>query len=175
MFHTGGKQGEVSAMEHGEVFQRDIPAILEADRFVAYTRQAAFFAGQSFAVDQSRTADGDVFQTDSPDQGVLPVAVTEVLVFIMLIGFRHVVSFVLFRKGCDDACALFQIEVDITFQPDRITGIFSGRQVYGTSAFLCGSFDGTVDGGRVNSLSVRFCSEVSDVIDCCLHIQATGQ
>lgn len=47
-------------MEHGEVFQRDVPAILEADRFVAYTRQAAFFAGQSFAVDQSRTADGDV-------------------------------------------------------------------------------------------------------------------
>ena len=102
-------------MEHGEVFQRDVPAILEADRFVAYSRQAAFFAGQSFAVDQSRTADGDVFQTDSPDQGVLPVTVTEVLVFIMLIRFRRVVSFVLSRKGGDDACALFQIEMDITF------------------------------------------------------------
>ena len=52
VLYTGGKQGEVSAMEHGEVFQRDVPAILEADRFVAYTRQAAFFAGQSFAVDR---------------------------------------------------------------------------------------------------------------------------
>ena len=175
VLYTGGKQGEVSAMEHGEVFQRDVPAILEADRFVAYTRQAAFFAGQSFAVDQSRTADGDVFQTDSPDQGVLPVAVPEVLVFIMLIRFRRVVSFVLSRKGGDDACALFQLEMDVTFQPDGITGIFSGRQVYGTSTFLCGSFDGTVDGGRINRLSVCFCSEISDVIDCCLHKQATGQ
>ena len=125
-----------------------------SDRFVAYTRQAAFFAGQSFAVDQSRTADGDVFQTDSPDQGVLPVAVTEDLVFIMFIRFRRVVSFVLSRKGGDDACALFQIEMDVAFQPDGITGIFSGRQIYGTSAFLCGSFDGTVDGGRINRLSV---------------------
>ena len=73
-------------MEHGEVFQRDVPAILEADRFVAYSRQAAFFAGQSFAVDQSRTADGDVFQTDSPDQGVLPVTVTEVWYLLCSLG-----------------------------------------------------------------------------------------
>ena len=175
VLYTSGKQGEVSAMEHGEVFQRDVPAILETDRFVAYTRQAAFFASQSFAVDQSRTADGDVFQADSPDQGVLPVAVTEVLVFIMLIRFRQVVSFVLSRKGGDEACTLFQIEVDVTFQPDGITGIFSGRQVYGTSTFLCGSFDGTVDGGRINRLSVCFCSEIPDIIDCCLHKQATGQ
>ena len=40
VLYTGGKQGEVSAMEHGEVFQCDIPAILEADRFVdVYKRQ----------------------------------------------------------------------------------------------------------------------------------------
>lgn len=162
-------------MEHGEIFQRDIPAVFEADSFVAYSRQTAFFTGQSLAIDQSRTADGDIFQTDSPDERVLPVTVSEVLIFIMLVGLCQVISFLLARESGDDACALFQIEMDVAFQPDGITGIFSGRKIYGASAVLCRGFDGTVDGGRVNSLSVRFCSEVSDVVGCCLQIQATGQ
>ena len=115
-------------MEHGEIFQRDIPAVFEADSFVAYSRQTAFFTGQSLAIDQSRTADGDIFQTDSPDERVLPVTVSEVLIFIMLVGLCQVISFLLARESGDDACALFQIEMDVAFQPDGITGIFSGRK-----------------------------------------------
>ena len=34
----------------------------------AYTGQAAFLTGESFAINQSRSADGDVFQTDSPNK-----------------------------------------------------------------------------------------------------------
>ena len=66
--YSCSQQTEMTAMQQREVFQCHVLAEFQADGFIAYTGQTAFLTGESFAINQSRSADGDVFQTDSPDK-----------------------------------------------------------------------------------------------------------
>ena len=66
--YSCSQQAEMTAMQQREVFQCHVLAEFQADGFIAYTGQTAFLTGESFAINQSRSADGDVFQTDSPDK-----------------------------------------------------------------------------------------------------------
>ena len=43
------------------------------------------------------------------------MTVSEILVFVMFIGFGYIISFLFTGKGGKDACALFQIQMNVTF------------------------------------------------------------
>ncbi len=75
------------AVENREIAQRDVAAILQADRFVADAR--VFRLGprtpapaESFAPDQSRSENRNIVEAFAPEQAVVKVAVPEILIVV---------------------------------------------------------------------------------------------
>ena len=92
-----GQDGEMTAVQNGEIPQRDVAAILQADGLVGYSwilrlqsRARAFT--QALAPDEPRSEDSDVVKILAPDQAVAPVAVAVVLILPPLVRFRWIVS-----------------------------------------------------------------------------------
>ena len=116
-------------------------------------------------------ADNNVFQSDAPDERVLPVAVAEILVAVVFVGFRFVIAFGSCGEGGCNHGALFHLQMDVAGQSDGVAGIVASGQVDGTSAIGGCFLDGTVDSGAVYSLSVGFGTVAFYIIyvglDCC--------
>src|SRR5574344_948009 len=55
VFHPGGQEGKVTAMQHGEVLNIDVYTFLEGDGFVARPDNAAFFTRKAIAIDRAIT------------------------------------------------------------------------------------------------------------------------
>ena len=100
------------------------------------------------------------------------MAVTEVLITVVRIGFGGVIAFGLCGEGGDEAGALLQIQMDVAFQADAVSGVFSGRQIDSSTSGLGGGFDGTVDGRRVDGAAVGFGSEIFHIIEGSLEAEA---
>ena len=138
--HAREQQGEVTAVEQADPLDGHVPALLEGDGLVGLGdgALAAQAAGQGVrAVDQAH----------APDQGILPVAVAEVLVHIPLVGLRNVVA--LFGRGLGrlDDGALVQAEGDVVLEPDGIAAIDTGGEIDDAAALGGSRLDGGVDGG----------------------------
>ena len=66
--HPSGQQRKVSALNHAQVAEHNVAALLQGDGFVAYARAPVAFSGQPFAYDVARPADGDVVEPYAPYQ-----------------------------------------------------------------------------------------------------------
>ena len=110
----------MSAIEDGEIAQRDIAGEFEGDGLVG----AAISAGQSLAADQSAANDGNIFKTLAPDEAVVKVAVAEILELFKLIGLGGVVSCRV--GGCFDARAVLELQRDVAAQANRSGQVGSG-------------------------------------------------
>src|SRR3989442_10087087 len=144
---AGRENGEVPAVQDGDVANNDVAAEPEADRFISpagpngvarvgITEWRLWFAGariiqrvdlflrarlraaahQSTAPDTTRTENGNVLEVLAPNQTVVPVTVTEILISIPLIWLRRIVRDAFARLCRDNRRTLIEVERDIAFQ-----------------------------------------------------------
>src|ERR1700748_3341233 len=73
-------------------------AVLEGNRFIGHTweggnRTLKLAATDSLPPYEARAANGHIFQSFSPDQAIVPVTVSEILIFLpRLVVFREIVT-----------------------------------------------------------------------------------
>ena len=163
----------MAAAEHGQIFQCNILAFFQTDGFIAYSVASAFFACQSFSVNFSRTTDCNILQVNSPDKGIFPVAVSEILEAVMRIRLCLVISLFGCRESGHNCSALFQIQMNLVGKPDGIAGILSCGNIYCSTSFAGSLHDSLVDSLRINVLSVAYGSKIFYVIDFCLQYVCT--
>ena len=91
---ASGQDGEMPAVQDGEIAQGHVAAILQADGFVTNSgrQRVAISAAQALAPNQALTFDGNVFQIFAPDQAVVPVAVAKVLKLVPGIGLGRIIA-----------------------------------------------------------------------------------
>jgi len=154
----------VAALQHRDILQCHVLAELEADRLVAHAYQAALLAREPLAVDQARARDRDILQSDAPDERIFPVAVAEILVFVVLVRLGLVVTLALGGEGGYDLCPLFEVEVDVALEANRVAGILAGGEVDRATAGCGGLLDGAVNGGRVDGHAIGFGAVVLHIV-----------
>src|SRR6185369_3772272 len=75
---------------------------------------------QTLAVNQTWSNNADGLQANAPDQAVLPVTVSKVLVHVPLIGLGQIVSnFSRDNVGGKDRRAVLELQRDVAAQTDR--------------------------------------------------------
>src|ERR1019366_6864161 len=89
------QNAEVAAVENRKIAQQHVVTVLQADGFVAHSRNVgiralAGTAAQTFTPDTARSDDGDVFDLFAPEQAVAEMAVAEILVHVPLIGLGEI-------------------------------------------------------------------------------------
>ena len=119
-----GRDGEYpkpAPVKHGEVPQGDIPAVFEGNGLVGHAgRGLVIVLGimpQGLALDQAWALDRDVFQGFAPDQGIVPMTVTVVLVgalVLLRVGLGLVVGGLVLGGG-DDRTRV-QVEDGVTLK-----------------------------------------------------------
>ena len=85
----------MSAVQDGNIAQRHIATILQADRLVAHAGRkdvVSRASAQAFAPDQPRPNDGYIVDRFAPEQAVVPVTVAEVLELVPVVGLGRVIS-----------------------------------------------------------------------------------
>ena len=85
-------------------------------------------AREARPVDAPRPDDRHVLEADAPDQAVLPVAVAEVLVEVVLVRLRRVVASPLRRRlRREQRGARAELERDVALQADRVARVGARR------------------------------------------------
>ena len=129
-----------------------------------FRARLAAASDQSLSPNPSWSKYGDVFQVLAPDQAVVPVAVTEVLILIPLVWFGRIVFAVaIARIGGENRRALIEIKSDIAFQTDRKRAIGARSKKDGATARRRCRVDGFVYSGAVESFSIALSAELSHV------------
>src|SRR5262249_31599078 len=145
---AGGQDGEVTSMQNRNIADQDIGGELETDRFGSAAIRYGVRAHKSLAPDQAGTNDRNVNESFAPDQAVVKMAVSEILIFVPWVRFRRIVRSVIGRRiGGNDSCSLIEIERDVAFQTDRKTQIRSGRKTDGSATGSCTLIHGLVNRG----------------------------
>ena len=97
-------------MQKGNVANRDVAAILQADGFVAHARAGfASAARQPLAPDQAGTQDRYIVQPFAPNQSVVPMAVAEVLILVPGVRLGRVITPALAIFGGQDRRAMIEV------------------------------------------------------------------
>jgi len=162
--HAGGQNGEVAAMQDGEIAQGDVVAIFQADGFIADAggeRRVAGAAAETFAPDQSVAQDGKIVDVFAPDEAVVPVAVAEVLISIPGIGLGGIVAAGAgsWGIGGEDGRARTEKKIHVAAQVDGETEIRTARKDDRASAGSRRGVNRPVNGGSVGRFTVAFGSE----------------
>jgi len=89
---AGEQEAKVAAFEDGKIAKDDVVAVLESDGLIAYAgllsdKRAALVLlrpaiGEAFAPDEAGAGDADVMEVFAPEQRVVPVVVSVVLIGI---------------------------------------------------------------------------------------------
>ena len=119
---------------------------------------------EAFAPDRSRPENGNIRQVLAPDQTVVPMAVTEILILIPLVWLRRIVLRTIGGRRRDDRRALIEIERDVAFEMNRHRQIISSREVNRAATRRGCGVDRLIDCGRVKRLAVTSSTEGFDVI-----------
>ena len=171
----------------GDVADGDVAAQLQGNGFIACAyRTALHVAGlfgimlrQSLTVNHAVTSDVDVLLPFGPDQRVVEISMSTILILRKATERLALVVRLHFCRGSQNLRASHQVQVYITLQPDASTEIRSCRQQNLSAAIPCGCFYRFVDGHMVKSLAITLGPIVTHVIDtryCSLHAQnAQGQ
>ena len=168
---AGREDREVPAVQDRDVTQRDVAAVLERDRLVGdagllgdRSRPVAFT--QAPTPDQAGTENRDVVEILAPDQAVVPVAVTEVLIGVEGVRLGLVIAIGGSGRqwvGRDQSCALVQIEADVTAQMHRMGQIVAGRKMDAAAPGRRRGIDRTIDRDGIERLTVADGAIVPDV------------
>ena len=176
--HAREQQGEVAAVEQADPLDGHVLALLEGDGLVGLGdgTLAAQAAGEGVrAVDQALAFELEVLQADAPDQGILPVAVAEILVHVPLVGLCDVIALLGRGLGRLDDGALVQAKGDVVLEADGIAAVDAGGEIDHPAALGGSGVDGGVDGGRVDMDAVADRAEITHVVHLGLQGQRSGQ
>src|SRR5215467_12349170 len=99
----------------------------------------------------------------APDQTVVPMRVSEILVIIPFIRLRRIVFSRRCRVGGDDDRALIEIKLDVALQPNGRGEIVSGRKENGPAAGGCRLLDRFVNRVAVELFAVTLGAKSADV------------
>ena len=152
----------MAAVEHAEIAQQHVAAVLQADGLVAHAGllgpgACAGASAQAFAPDASGAGDGDVLQAFAPHQAVAPVAVAIVLILAPFVGLRKVVASAgAFGRGIGryDGRAHIQIQGDIAHQVNGMAQVAARGEEHGSAAGRGRGLDALVDGRCVKGRAV---------------------
>ena len=167
VIHTGEQHGEVAAAQESQVTDGDLLAVTQGQGLVRL-RHTVVSASRSATrkdigtIDQTFSLEGDVVEVFAPEQGVVPMAVTEVLV-MRVIGFGRVIALGFGDGSGLEHCALFDTQGDIALQMDGIAEIGSLAQHHPTPTLTGHAFNGGIDGRRVNVFAITHCANFFDV------------
>ncbi len=92
------------------------------------------------------------------------MAVPEVLIHVPLIGLGHVEAACRRGVGGDQRCAMFQMERDVAFQPDRVRQILTRGEHDGPAAGSRRSFNRLIDRIGVERFAIALRAMVSDIV-----------
>jgi len=153
---------------HRDVLDKDISTELQRDDLVACPGTSPVLAVQpSAAVDHTRTQNGNILQVLAPDQAVMPVAVAEILVAILVapgIWFGGIVSGVPCRLCGHDYGSLTQVKCDIAFEMYGIAQVLACREVDGSASAGSRRIDRPVDRGSIERSTVARCPVFGNVV-----------
>ena len=186
---ASGEDSKMSGAIDGDIADGDIAAGFEADGLVADAEGIGVgHAGESDAVDGSGAGDGDVGEVLAPDQAVVPMAVSEILIGAGgVVGLGEIVGGAGgpgSGRGCgeccraasaaavsdgggvggEEGCALGQIKCDVALEMDGITAVGAGGKFNGSATGGCGGIDGVVDGVGVEGFAIADGAEIADVV-----------
>ena len=163
--HAADEDGEVAALEEGEIAEEDVAAAPEGDALVAGARRHAGRAHEAFAENPAGPDDRDVLEIQSGDEAVAPVAVAEVR---ELLGFRRdfglgrIEGETLVGRGFQDGAGP-ERERDPALEPDRNREISAGREVHDAAPGGLGRGDRRMDRVGVERAAVAAGAETGDV------------
>ena len=156
------------ALEHANVLYLHVPAVLQRDRLVGLGERtlAGHAPGQhSGAVDQTASLYRDVLEFHAPDQGVLPVAVAEILICVPLVRLGKVIA-LLRGGGCGlDHGPVGQSQGDVVLEAYGIAAVDPVGKIHDSSSVGEGRVDGLVDCRGVDLDAVSGRSEITYIVD----------
>ena len=160
---------------HGEILEADILAVLQHKRLVSpergglSQRVVPVTGYQTASVYHSLAADSYILQAYSPDQGILEVGMSVVLVFpAEFEGLGQVVTFGGCRHCSQQYGSFFQVEVYVAGQMHGIAGIASGREIDHPSSIGRRGGYGGVDSRGIYVDAVPFGTVIFHIMDGCL-------
>src|SRR5215831_8935326 len=112
----------MSAMEDGKITQRDVAAIFQGDGFVAdagilrLRRLASAAAAEPFAPNLSGAKNRNIFHTLTPNQAVMPMAVTVVLKLVPRVWLGCVILTCGSRFRGNDDSSRVQVQSHLALQ-----------------------------------------------------------
>src|SRR5713101_3464656 len=162
------KDAEVPSFQNGEVTQDDVMAILQCDCPVPRTRligtRSIFVrktAAQSVTPDQSRSKDGEIINAFAPDQTVVPMIMSIVLIglpWLIWLGRIVATGGAVKRRACSkNRSSLLDVESDIALQPNGIAGIGPGRKANRAATSRRSSFNCLIDRRRIDGFAIANC------------------
>src|SRR4029077_16509583 len=152
--NTGCQNCEMPPVQDRHVAKDDVMAILQADRLVPNSSRKSLIppaAAQALSPNAPRPDDADILDALTPDEAVVPVTVSEVLILIPGVRLRRIVAaFCAFcrRLSGHDRRARTQIEFNVALQMDRVAEIGSRGEAYRSATSSGGRFDSLVNGRR---------------------------
>jgi len=167
---TRDDDGEVTATVDGDVADENVSAELEGNRLVARSDASALhlssrlrvLASETSTVNASPACDAHILEVLAPDEGVVEIGVSAVLVFRKVEFFRRVVC-PLVGRGNDGSSSI-DVEIDIALHVDGTAEVVARRQEDGSTTCLMGFLDGGIDGRRVELLAVALGTEVANIV-----------
>lgn len=167
---TRDDDGEVSATIDGDVANKYIATEFEGNRLVTCADASSLhiacslgvLAGETFAIDASTACDADVFEVLAPNEGVMKIGVTSVLVFRKIERLGRVVGFAV--AGGNDGGSCIDVEIDVALHVDGTAEVVACWKENGTTSIGSGFLDGCVDGWGIEVLAIAFGSEITNVV-----------
>jgi len=162
--------GEVSAPEDGDVAYEDVSAEFECDGLVAHTdtttmhvaSRLGILSCKSPAIDHAPSGDRDIRLSFSPDQRIMEIRMSAILVFRESEYLRGIVGTSL--VGSDDFGTSLKMQFDMAFQPDATREVFASAERHPTATMSGAVFDCGIDGLAVEVLSIPFCAIVAHIV-----------
>ena len=126
--------GEMSTPKDGDITDGDVPALLQGDGLVTgadgsalhVTGPLGVVACQSFTVNHPITANADVLLSFSPDQRIMEIGMSSILVFGCAEHLTLIIDLHLCRCR-QDLGSRHQVQVNMTLQADTATEIHALR------------------------------------------------
>ncbi len=164
---AGCKNAEPSALKNLKIAECDVAAELQCDRLVANAGLrcvgqigvTVVAATETFAPDTTRPEDGHVVEVLAPQETIVPVIVT-----IVLIGLPRTLRLgrIVAAAGCplerhgggQQRCTLIEVDSDIALEVNRVAGIRACGKQNRAPAGLLRRIDRALDGLCIQRLAI---------------------
>ena len=165
--NTCEQHREMTAFQETDIADGDMMAIAQSQGLVGH-RHPCISTLRLTPIEHIRPVyqpfalDGQMMQMLSPEQGVVPMAVTEVLI-VRIVRLCLVIAFAIRYWSSLQHSARFQSQSDVTLQMNGVAEVDAFWHNDGIATVLRSRFNRSIDGRRVYTDSIAHRSESFDV------------